>query len=416
MDYFNFKKSQLHAEDVPILDIVERVGTPCYVYSRATLERHWHAFDRAFGAYPHRIHYAVKANSNLAVLNILARLGSGFDIVSGGELARVIKAGGSPAQTIFSGVCKQDWEIHEALESGVDAFNIESEGELETISKIAASMNVEASISVRINPDVDAGTHPYISTGLKQNKFGLSQDQALDIYLRALKTPGVRIRGVACHIGSQIVELAPYRDALDKVLDFAEHLKNHAIEVEEIDFGGGLGVRYKDESPPAPSQYAGQICRLMENRGLHIPVTIEPGRAIAGNAGILVTRVHSLKHNEQVKFCIVDAAMNDLIRPALYQAYHEIVEVVQNRASKRGRYDVVGPVCESADFIGKQRDLSVHPGDLLAVRTVGAYGSVLGSNYNSRPRPAEVMVDGSIFNVVRAKEEINALMNGESTL
>ncbi|MYB34631.1 MAG: diaminopimelate decarboxylase [Gammaproteobacteria bacterium] len=416
MDHFNFRNSRLHAEDVSISDIVEAVGTPCFVYSRATLERHWHAFDRAFGNYPHRIHYAVKANSNLAVLNVLARLGSGFDIVSGGELARVIRAGGDPAQTIFSGVCKQDWEITEALQSGVGAFNIESEGELESISGIATRLNARAAISVRINPDVDARTHAYISTGLKQNKFGLSEERAMDIYLRAREMPGILIRGIACHIGSQITELAPYRDALEKILNFVERLAGHAIEVKEIDFGGGLGVRYNDESPPAPEEYARQITEQMRSRGLAIPVAIEPGRGIAGNAGILVTRVHSLKHNEQSAFCIVDAAMNDLIRPALYQAYHEIVGVAENEGGEQNRYDVVGPVCESADFIGKDRDLAVCPGDLLAVRTVGAYGFVLGSNYNSRSRPPEVMVDGNQFHVVRDREDLSALMQGERTL
>lgn len=416
MDHFNFTDSLLHAESVPVSDIAEAVGTPCYVYSRATLERHWHAFDRAFGDYPHRIHYAVKANANLAVLNVLARLGSGFDIVSGGELARVTAAGGDPAHTIFSGVCKQEWEIRKALESGIGVFNIESEGELEAIARIAGEMDVEAGISVRINPDVDARTHPYISTGLKQSKFGLSQERALEIYLRAAKSPGIRVHGVACHIGSQIVELAPYRDALDRVLDFVRQLEECGITVMEIDFGGGLGVRYRDESPPAPDEYARQIREQMVSRGLRIPVAIEPGRAIAGNAGILVTRVHSLKRNEQAAFCIVDAAMNDLIRPALYQAHHEIVEVVRDRSGERGVYDVVGPVCESADFIGKNRELAVRPGDLLAVRTAGAYGAVLGSNYNSRPRPAEVMVDGGTFQVVRARENPAELFGSETVL
>ncbi len=416
MDHFHFKNSLLYAEEVPISDIVADVGTPCYVYSKATLERHWYAFDHAFGDYPHRIHYAVKANSNLAVLNILARIGSGFDIVSGGELARVIRAGGDPSQTIFSGVCKQDWEIAEALQSGIGAFNIESEGELESISKIANRLKIEAAISVRVNPDVDARTHPYISTGLKKNKFGLSEERAMEIYMQARETSGIHIRGVACHIGSQIIELQPYRDALEKILDFVERLAVQAIEVEEIDFGGGLGVRYKEESPPSPQEYAKQITEQMLSRGLKIPISIEPGRAIAGNAGLLITRVHSLKNNEQSAFCIVDAAMNDLVRPALYQAYHEILEVAENGEGERKRYDVVGPVCESADFLGKDRDLAVCPGALLAVRTVGAYGSVLGSNYNSRSRPAEVMVDGKQFQVVREKEDIDALMKGESTL
>ena len=416
MDYFHFRNSLLHAEDVSVSDIVRDVGTPCYVYSRATLERHWHAFDRAFGDYPHRIHYAVKANSNLAVLNILARMGSGFDIVSGGELLRVIRAGGDPAQTIFSGVCKQDWEITEAIQSGVVAFNIESEGELESISEIANRLEIEAAISVRVNPDVDARTHPYISTGLKKNKFGFPEERAMEIYLQARETSVIRIRGLACHIGSQIIELEPYRDALEKILDFVEKLAVQSIEVQEIDFGGGLGVRYKDELPPSPDDYAKQITEQMQSRGLVIPIAIEPGRAIAGNAGILITRVHSLKKNEQSAFCIVDAAMNDLVRPALYQAYHEIFEVIENGEGQRKKYDVVGPVCESADFLGKDRELAVRPGGLLAVKTVGAYGSVLGSNYNSRPRPAEIMVDGDQFQVVREKEDISVLMQGENTL
>ena len=416
MDFFQYKNARLCAEDRPLADIAEAVGTPCYVYSRATLERHWHAFDRAFGDYPHKIFYAVKANSNLAVLNLLEKLGSGFDIVSGGELQRVIAAGGDPAKTVFSGVCKQEWEIREALLAGIGSFNIESEGELEMINSIAGKLGKVANISVRINPDVDARTHPYISTGLKSNKFGLQPHRALQTYIRARDLEYIKIHGVACHIGSQLTELAPYQDALSRVLEFAARLEDEGITIDVVDFGGGLGVRYSDEEPPEPAQYASAILEQMEQWPGRIPVAIEPGRAIVANAGVLLTRVHSLKNNEDANFCIVDAAMNDLIRPALYQVYQEIVEVEPDQQVEVGRYDVVGPVCESGDFLGKDRDLKVQPGDLLAVRSSGAYGSVMSSNYNSRPRPAEVMVDGQDYHVIRKREAISALYSDESLL
>ena len=419
MDHFNYIDGHLHAEQVPLQSIAARFGTPCYVYSRATLERHWRAFDNALGDHPHRICYAVKANGNLAVLNLLARLGSGFDIVSGGELRRVLAAGGAAAQTIFSGVGKQAWEIREALEAGISCFNIESEGELRVISDIAGEQGRVADISVRLNPDVDAKTHPYISTGLRENKFGLSAERALAVYRQAQADPNLRIVGVACHIGSQLTELAPYKDAMGCVLDFVDQLEAIGIEIEHIDFGGGLGVRYSDEAPPSPAEYGAAIIEQIAghfDRKKQLPVTIEPGRAIVGNAGILLTRVNYLKHGDASNFCVVDAGMNDLIRPALYRAYQEIIEVAQQPAVEAVEYDVVGPVCESSDFLGKARALKVRAGDLLAVRTSGAYGAVMSSNYNARPRPAEVMVDGDEFHLVRKRESIEALYRDECIL
>ena len=421
MDYFNYTDDCLYAEQVSLTELAEQVGTPCYVYSRATLERHWRVFDQAFGDYPHTICYAVKANSNLAVLNVLARLGSGFDIVSGGELARVIEAGGDPQKTIFSGVGKEAWEIEMALENRIGCFNIESEGELERISNIAGRLAKVAAISVRINPNVDAKTHPYISTGLRENKFGLNTDRALEIYLSAKSDPNIEIRGVACHIGSQLTELGPYEDALHRIIDFVEHLDSKAITIDHIDFGGGLGVRYRDELPPTPEEYWKTLHGVLLQRGCKLPVTIEPGRVLVGNAGILLTRVNYLKKgdgidNETTNFCIVDAGMNDLIRPALYQAHQEIVEVKRDCGLTRERYDVVGPICESADFLGKQRELAVDENSLLAIRTSGAYGAVMMSNYNSRPRLAEVMVDGEQYKIVRRRDTIESLYEGECIL
>ena len=416
MDHFQYQNGELFAEQVALKQIAAEVGTPCYVYSRATLERHWHAFNDAFGDYPHHICYAVKANSNLAVLKLFADLGSGFDIVSGGELKRVIAAGGDPAKTIFSGVGKERWEIELALENGIDCFNIESEGELERISEIARRRGQTAAISVRINPDVDAKTHPYISTGLRQNKFGLQPDRALAVYQQAAADEAIEIRGVACHIGSQLTELGPYRDALDRVLLFIHELKTNGIEISVIDFGGGLGVRYADEDPPTPAEYWQVLQTCLEKHKCTIPVAIEPGRAIVGNAGVLLTRVNYLKKGQDSDFCVVDAGMNDLIRPALYQAYQEIVPVKQNLQSEARVYDVVGPICESADFLGKQRTLSTQEDELLAIRTSGAYAAVMSSNYNSRPRPAEVMVDGNGFHIVRHRESLEDLYAGESVL
>lgn len=416
MDHFQYQDGQLLAEQVSLEHIADQVGTPCYVYSRATLERHWRAFDSAFGDYPHLVCYAVKANGNLAILNLLARLGSGFDIVSGGELRRVIAAGGDPARTVFSGVCKQDWELKEALEAGVRCFNIESEGELENLSAVAAHVGKVAPISVRINPDVDAKTHPYISTGLHNNKFGLPVETAMAVYRKASEDSNIEISGVACHIGSQLTELGPYNDALGRVLDFIEALESSGIAIDHIDFGGGLGVRYHDETPPSPAEYWDILNQQLSSRGITLPITIEPGRAIVGNAGILLTQVNFLKLSASTRFCIVDAGMNDLIRPALYQAYQEIVPIKQNSDAKPDRYDVVGPICESGDFLGKDRLLRVAKDDLLAVRTAGAYAAVMASNYNARPRPAEVMVDGEHFYIVRERESLQQLYQGEQLI
>ena len=414
MDYFQYHNDRLRAEETNLHDIAEAVGTPCFVYSRRTLERHWHAFDRAFGDYPHNICYAVKANGNLAILNLLAGLGSGFDIVSGGELKRVIAAGGDPGRTIFSGVCKLDWEIRDALANGVGCFNIESEGELEKLSSIAREMGARPRISVRINPDVDPRTHPYISTGLRNNKFGLDPQRAREVYHKASADDNVMVHGVACHIGSQLTELSPYLDALQRVLEFVDGLEAEGIEIHGIDFGGGLGVRYVDEQPPSPDEYWKAIHELLRERPRQLPVTIEPGRAIVANAGILLTRVHYLKAGTETNFCMVDAGMNDLIRPALYQANQEIVEVDRHGNQPEARYNVVGPVCESSDFLGKDRDLRVAPGDLLAVRSSGAYSAVMGSNYNARVRPAEVLVDGDRFHVIRQRETLESLYANET--
>ncbi len=413
MDHFHYRAGQLFAEDVPLKKVAETYGTPCYIYSRATLERHWHAFDTAIGDYPHLVCYAVKANGSLAILNLLARLGSGFDIVSGGELRRVIEARGDPAKTVFSGVCKQAWEMEYALKIGVRCFNIESEGELESLSAMAGEIGRVASVSIRINPDVDAKTHPYISTGLHENKFGLPVEAAMAVYQQAATDPNVRVSGVACHIGSQLTDLGPYADALDKVLDFIAALAAEGIAVDHIDIGGGLGVRYRDESPPSPAEYWSVLSQQLAERGISLPITIEPGRAIVGNAGILLTRVNFLKVSRTRQFCIVDAGMNDLIRPALYQAQQEIVPVCEHPETRPGIFDVVGPICESGDFLGKDRCLRVASGDLLAVRTAGAYSMVMASNYNARPRPAEVMVDGSQFQLVRKRESLEDLYRGE---
>ena len=415
MDHFQYHGGQLCAEQVPLEQIAKQIGTPCYVYSRATLERHWHAFDGAFGDYPHLVCYAVKANGNLAILDLLARLGSGFDIVSGGELRRVVAAGGDPSRIVFSGVCKQPWELREALLAGVRCFNIESEGELEQLSGIAAQLGKEAPISVRINPDVDAKTHPYISTGLHNNKFGLPVDVAMSVYREANEDPNIKISGVACHIGSQLTELEPYNDALGRVLDFIETLGDAGIEIDHIDFGGGLGVRYHEETPPSPAEYWDVLHKQLIAREISLPITIEPGRAIVGNAGVLLTRVNFLKSSASTRFCIVDAGMNDLIRPALYQSYQEIVPINQHSRATADRYDVVGPICESGDFLGKDRLLAVEKDDLLAVRTAGAYSAVMASNYNARPRPAEVMVDGDQFHVVRERESLEQLLQPERT-
>ena len=416
MDHFNYKNGELFAESIPVRQLAEQFGTPLFVYSKATLERHWHAFDDAFGDYPHSIHYAVKANANLAVLNVLAKLGSGFDIVSGGELKRVLAAGGQADKVIFSGVGKLTWEIDLALETGIECFNIESQAELDRIALIASDKGLVAPISVRINPDVDAKTHPYISTGLKDNKFGVSLEQAFNCYAFADKHPNLSIQGIACHIGSQLTETGPYEDAMDHIIDFVQKLADKNIDIKLIDFGGGLGVKYRDETPPSPAEYWQAIHARLQAHKVTLPVSVEPGRAIVGNAGILLTRVEYLKQGEASRFCIVDAAMNDLIRPSLYQAYQQIINVVQRPEHEAHHYDVVGPICESTDFLGKNRLLSVKPEDILAVRTTGAYGFTLASNYNARARAAEVMVDGETAHLVRKRENIDDLYALESII
>ncbi len=411
MDHFQYRDGRLHAERVPLEEIAHRWGTPVYVYSRATLERHWRAFDEAFGDRPHLVCYAVKANSNLAVLDLLARLGSGFDIVSVGELERVVKAGGRPEKVVFSGVGKRVDEMERALELGIRCFNVESEAELERLSEVASAHGVEAPVALRVNPDVDARTHPYISTGLKENKFGVPMADAVRLYRRAIELPGLRISGVDCHIGSQLVELSPFLDALDRVLALVDRLEEEGIAIDHLDLGGGLGVRYRDENPPTPAEYAEALSRRLQGRSFEI--FVEPGRAIAANAGVLLTRVEYLKPTEAKDFAIVDAAMNDLLRPALYGSWQEIVPVVRDGPGREGVYDLVGPVCETGDFLGKERRLRLDPGTLLAVRSAGAYGFTMASNYNSRPRPAEVLVDGDRAHLVRERESLEDLWRGE---
>ncbi|MBN2885592.1 MAG: diaminopimelate decarboxylase [Chromatiaceae bacterium] len=414
MDHFSYRDDQLHAEDVPLERIAERFGTPCYVYSRATLERHWLAFDRAFGEHPHLICFAVKANSNLAVLNVLARLGAGFDIVSVGELERVLAAGGDPARVVFSGVGKRPDEIRRALEVGIRCFNVESEPELERLDRIAGEMDRVAPVSIRVNPDVDARTHPYISTGLRENKFGIEIGAAEAVYRRAAERPNLRVTGIDCHIGSQLTDLAPFIDALDRVLALAERLEDAGIPVDHLDLGGGLGIRYIDEQPPEPAAYAAVIRQRLTARPYEI--ILEPGRAIAGNAGVLLTRVEHIKVSERHRFAILDAAMNDLLRPALYQARQDIVPVNRASEAELRRYELVGPVCETGDFLGKDRLLALSEGDLLAIRGSGAYGFSMSSNYNSRPRAAEIMVDGAEAHLVRERESLADLYRGESRL
>ena len=414
MDYFEYHNGELQCEQVALNTLAEQYGTPLYVYSRATLEKHWHAFDQALASRPHLVCYAVKANSNLAVLNVLARLGSGFDIVSSGELLRVLAAGGDPARVVFSGVGKQPQEMQLALEKGIRCFNVESEQELETLNSVAASMHKKAPISFRVNPDVDAKTHPYISTGLKENKFGIRIDDAERLYQKASQLEHIDIKGVDCHIGSQLTNLAPFVDALDRVLALVERLATLGIKLQHMDLGGGLGVRYKQENPPSPADWASA---LDERLNLYPgEIIIEPGRAIAANAGVLLTRVNVEKKTPDKNFAIVDAAMNDLMRPALYSAWQNIIPLKQTATLETSVYDVVGPICETGDFLGKDRELAIQPGDLLAIRTSGAYGFSMSSNYNSRPRAAEVMVDGAQHYLVRARETFDDLIRGESLL
>lgn len=414
MDYFQYQAGTLHAEDVPANQITQQFGTPTYVYSRATLERHWHAFDDAFSSQPHLVCYAVKANSNLAVLNVLARLGSGFDIVSAGELARVIAAGGEAAKTVFSGVGKTRDEIEYALNQNIRCFNVESIPELSRINDVAASLNKTAPVSIRVNPDVDAQTHPYISTGLKENKFGIAIEDARAVYQSAKHMSHLDVIGVDCHIGSQLTTVSPFVDALKRVLTLIDELADDGIAIKHLDIGGGLGIHYRDEIPPTPAEYAEALQPLLQERDLEI--LLEPGRAIAGNAGILLTQVEFIKPTEAKQFAIVDAAMNDLLRPALYQSWQEIQPVTLNSDAQETTYDIVGPICETGDFLGKDRSLAIKQGDYLAIRSAGAYGFTMSSNYNSRPRAAEVMVDGDQMHLVRERETIESLYAGEHTL
>ncbi|WP_371231726.1 diaminopimelate decarboxylase [Pseudomonas sp. QE6] len=413
MDAFSVRDGQLFAEDVPLSAIAERFGTPTYVYSRAHLTQQYRAYADALAGVPHLVCFAVKANSNLAVLNVLARLGAGFDIVSRGELERVLAAGGDPAKVVFSGVGKTREDMRRALQVGVHCFNVESEVELERLQAVAAELGVKAPVSLRVNPDVDAQTHPYIATGLKENKFGIAIDAAEAVYARAAQLPNLDVIGVDCHIGSQLTSLEPFLDALDRLLALVDRLAARGIAIRHLDLGGGLGVRYRDETPPAPAEYIRALRERLGNRPLAL--VFEPGRNIAANAGVLLTRVEYLKHTQDKDFAIVDAAMNDLIRPALYQAWMDVTPVVARDGEAR-TYDLVGPICETGDFLAKDRRLALEEGDLLAVRSAGAYGFVMSSNYNTRGRAAEVLVDGSAAHEVRRRETIQELFAGESLL
>lgn len=414
MDHFDYIDGQLCAEQVPLAQIAADYGTPCYVYSRATIERHWHAFDDALSGRDHLVCYAVKANSNLAVLGLMARLGSGFDIVSGGELARVLKAGGRADKIVFSGVAKTRAEMRAALQAGIACFNVESDAELDRLNAVAAELEMQAPVSLRINPDVDAETHPYISTGLAENKFGIAMEQAEAVYARAAALPHLQVVGVDFHIGSQLTSTSPFVDALQRALGLVDRLAERGIVLQHIDFGGGLGIRYNDETPPSPAEYGRALDAVLGDRPQKI--LIEPGRAIVGNAGVFLTRVEFLKSGPAHNFAIVDGAMNDLLRPSLYGAWQEIVTLTENNQGSAATWDVVGPVCETGDFLGKGRDLQLNPGDLLAVRSAGAYGFTMSSSYNSRPRVAELLVDGDQVHLVRERETVEQLMHGEHLL
>ena len=414
MDHFDYRDNRLFAEDVDLADIAAQHGTPCYVYSRATLEHHWRVFDRALDGQAHLICYAVKANSSLAVLQALARLGSGFDIVSAGELRRVLQAGGDPARTVFSGVGKRADEMRFALQSGIRCFNVESGVELERLDRVARETGLTAPVSLRVNPDVDAGTHPYISTGLRENKFGIDVETALATYQRAAELEHIDIVGIDCHIGSQLTAVEPFTDALDRILGLVDRLDQAGITLRHIDMGGGLGIPYSDsDNPPSPDIYARALLEKLSGRPLEL--LLEPGRAIAGNAGVLLTRVEYLKLTTDRNFAIVDAAMNDLQRPALYDAWHDVVPT-EPRTGDALLYDIVGPVCETGDFLARERLLTLAEGDLLAIRSAGAYGFTMSSNYNSRPRAAEIMVDGSQAHVIRERETWDDLVRGEHLL
>jgi diaminopimelate decarboxylase len=413
MNYFENRDGDLHAENVSLSEIANTCGTPTFVYSKAAIVDAYTQFDAAFSRHEHRICYAVKANSNLAVLGLLAALGASCDIVSGGELQRVLRAGGRANRIVFSGVGKQAWELREALTAGISCFNVESEFELEQLQNIAQDMDKHAPISIRVNPDVDAGTHPYISTGLKENKFGVSTSAALALYARASKMSHISVVGIDCHIGSQITELAPFLEAMTKVIELVDCLEADGIALKHIDLGGGIGVRYKDEEPINLDAFAASVLRLLGHRKQTL--LFEPGRYIVANAGVLLSTVIGTKNNEGKDFAIIDAAMNDLIRPALYQSWQK-VELLKPSIGTRRSYDLVGPVCETGDFLAKDRELALTQGDQVAIHSSGAYGFVMSSNYNSRNRAAEIMVDGSDFHVVRARETIEDQLRLESLL
>ncbi|WP_313457114.1 diaminopimelate decarboxylase [Achromobacter sp.] len=414
--YFQYRNNVLYAEDVPLDHLAHGLGTPLYVYSRAALKAAWETYRSAVGQRPVLVCYGMKANSNLAVLKEFARLGAGFDIVSGGELKRALAAGADPSRIVFSGVGKQAWEMRDALVAQVKCFNVESVAELHRLSEVAEDMGLRAPVSLRVNPDVDAQTHPYISTGLKENKFGIAIDAALDAYRTAQSLPGLDIVGVDCHIGSQLTDISPYFDALEKLLDLIDTLGREGIRIAHLDLGGGLGIRYADETPPSPRALLDRVFERLNARGQgHLHLVLEPGRSLVGNAGVLLTTVQYLKHADARNFAIVDAAMNDLLRPALYDAFHG-VRALRPRADEPTVYDIVGPVCESADWLARQRPLAIQQGDVLAVESAGAYAMAMASNYNARVRPAEVMVDGDKYYVVRQRETLDDLLKGESTL
>jgi diaminopimelate decarboxylase len=416
MSYFSYQNQSLFVENIPAKDLAEQYGTPAYVYSRAALETHFQAYQNAMGD-DDLACYAVKANSNIAVLNVLARLGAGFDIVSVGELERVLQAGGDPEKVVFSGVAKTAAEMQRALEVGIHCFNVESAAELERLNTVAEKMEMPAPVSIRVNPDVDANTHPYISTGLKDNKFGVNFDDVMAVYQRAAELPFIDVVGVDCHIGSQLTDTSPFLDALDKVLELVDALSAKGILLEHIDLGGGLGVKYENEVAPNPGDYIAQVKQKIEGRGLHL--VMEPGRSIAANAGILLTQVEYLKNNADKHFAIIDAAMNDMIRPALYSAWMNIQRVEQaddNQSRIEADFDLVGPVCETGDFLGKNRKLNLAAGDILAQFSAGAYGFTMASNYNSRAKPAEIMVDGDKSYIIRERETLADLTRGESVL
>lgn len=414
MEFFTYRDNQLYAEGVSTQQLAEEFGTPLYVYSRASLEQRYQAYADSLVGRPHLICYAVKANSTLGVLSVLARLGAGFDIVSLGELERVLAAGGNAAKVVFSGVGKQTAEIRRALDVGIKCFNVESVPELLRINAVAEEMELKAPISIRVNPDVDPKTHPYISTGLKANKFGIAFESARAVYQQAAQLQNIKIIGVDCHIGSQITELGPFLDALDRLLVLVDQLAEDGISLQHLDLGGGLGVRYNNETPPSPAEYVAALLAKLGERKFEL--IFEPGRAIAANAGVLLTRVEYLKEGEEKNFAIVDAAMNDLLRPALYDAWQRIIPVNKNSTSAAKTWDVVGPVCETGDFLGKDRQLSLQADDLLAVCSAGAYGFAMASNYNSRNRPAEIMVDGTKHHLIRQRESYAQQMAGEQCL